>query len=66
MTIATSDKKRWVLVLSKCGEHYVFAFDPVHRVTIQRQLGRFAVNPDLSFTWYDAWAVTRMIRERSQ
>ena len=43
-----------VLALVKGSERYIFLFDDDHRSDALRTLGRFASNPDLSFTWYDA------------
>jgi hypothetical protein len=31
-----------------------------------RTLGRFASNPELSFTWYDAAVLSQKIRQESQ
>jgi hypothetical protein len=43
-----------VLALVKGPENYVFLYDDISRAEALRLLGRFASNPDLSFTWYDA------------
>jgi hypothetical protein len=52
-----------VLALVKGNERYVFLFDDDNRVEMLRQLGRFAANPELSFTWYDAAVMSQKIRE---
>ena len=52
-----------VLALVKGNERYVFLFDDQNRVEMLRQLGRFAANPELSFTWYDAAVMSQKIRE---
>ena len=52
-----------VLALVKGNERYVFLFDDAHRSDALRTLGRFASNPDLSFTWYDAAMMSRKVRE---
>ena len=52
-----------VLALVKGNERYVFLFDDDNRVEMLRQLGRFAANPELSFTWYDAAVMSQKIRQ---
>ena len=52
-----------VLALVKGEERYVFLFDDSNRTETLRQLGRFASNPDLSFTWYDAAVLSQKIRQ---
>jgi hypothetical protein len=42
-------------------EIYVFIFDAAHRLEVQRTLGRFASNPELSFSWYDAAVVSQKV-----
>ena len=43
-----------VVALVKGSERYVFLYDDDSRAEALRMLGRYASNPDLSFTWYDA------------
>lgn len=52
-----------VLELVKGEERYVFFFDDSNYDETLRQLGRFASNPDLSFTWYDACVMSQRVRE---
>jgi hypothetical protein len=52
-----------VLALVKGNERYVFLFDDDNRVEMLRQFGRFAANPDLSFTWYDAAVMSQKVRQ---
>lgn len=52
-----------VLALVKGEERYVFLFDDNNRTEALRQLGRYASNPDLSFTWYDAAVLSQKIRQ---
>ena len=54
-----------VLVLVKGSERYVFLFDDAHREPTLRTLGRFASDPDLSFTWSDAAVLSQKIRKAS-
>jgi hypothetical protein len=55
-----------VLALVKGEERYVFLFDDDNRAEALRTLGRFASNPDLSFTWYDAAILSQKIRQTAQ
>ena len=52
-----------VLALVKGDERYVFLFDDDNRAEALRTLGRYASNPDLSFTWYDAAVLSQKIRQ---
>lgn len=49
--------------LVKGGERFVWLYDDNHQSEAIRSLGRFASNPDLSFTWYDAAIVSKRMRE---
>ncbi len=55
-----------VLALVKGGERYVFLYDDSSRAETLRTLGRYASNPELSFTWYDAAVLSQKIRQESQ
>ena len=55
-----------VLALVKGDERYVFLFDDANRTEALRQIGRFAANPELSFTWYDAAVMSQKIRQTAQ
>jgi len=52
-----------VLALVKGEERYIFLFDDNNRAEALRTLGRFASNPELSFTWYDAAVLSQKIRK---
>jgi hypothetical protein len=52
-----------VLALVKGEERYIFLFDDNHRAEALRTLGRYASNPELSFTWYDAAILSQKIRQ---
>jgi hypothetical protein len=54
-----------VLALVKGEERYVFLFDDAHKADALRTLGRFASNPELSFTWYDAAVLSQRLRQSS-
>ncbi|MCY2975124.1 MAG: hypothetical protein NTW52_10720 [Planctomycetota bacterium] len=51
-----------VLALVKGDEQYLFLFDDSNRVETLRLLGRYAADPDLSFSWYDAAVLSQKIR----
>jgi hypothetical protein len=55
-----------VLALVKGTERYVFLYDDASRAETLRVLGRYASNPELSFTWYDAAVLSQKIRQESQ
>ena len=54
-----------VLALVKGSERYVFLYDDASRAETLRVLGRYASNPELSFTWYDAAVLSQKIRRES-
>jgi len=55
-----------VLALVKGEERYVFLYTESNRAEMLRALGRYASNPDLSFSWYDAAVLSQKIRQESQ
>ena len=55
-----------VLALVKGKERYVFLYNESNRAETLRILGRYASNPELSFTWYDAAVLSQRIRQESQ
>jgi uncharacterized protein (DUF2336 family) len=55
-----------VLALVKGTERYVFLYDDASRAEALRTLGRYASNPELSFTWYDAAVLSQKIRQESR
>lgn len=52
-----------VLALVKGSERYIFLYDDSSRAETLRMLGRYASNPELSFTWYDAAVLSQKIRQ---
>ena len=54
-----------VLALVKGEERYVFLYTEANRAETLRVLGRYASNPELSFTWYDAAVLSQKIRQES-
>jgi len=61
----TMTKDIKVIALIKGGEHYVFLYSDDHRAETLRLLGRYASNPELSFSWYDAAVLSQKIRQES-
>lgn len=52
-----------VLALIKGEERYVFLYDDFSRPELLHTLGRFASDPQLSFTWYDAAVLSQKVRQ---
>mgnify|MGYP000110485035 CR=1 FL=1 len=52
-----------VLALVKGEERFIFLFDDDNRDETLRQLARFAADPELDFSWYDAAMLSRKIRD---
>ncbi|MEM9827437.1 MAG: hypothetical protein AAF958_12650 [Planctomycetota bacterium] len=52
-----------VLALVKGDEKFLFLFDDQNRDETLRQLARFAANPELDFSWYDAAMLSQKIRD---
>jgi hypothetical protein len=55
-----------VLALVKGEERYIFLFDDARRADALRTLGRYASNPELSFSWYDAAVLSQRIRKDAE
>jgi hypothetical protein len=52
-----------IVAIVKGEERYVFMFDDDSRAETLRMLGRYASNPELSFSWYDAAVLSQKIRQ---
>lgn len=57
------DKEVNVVALVRGEEQYIFMFDEANRTETLRMLGRYAADPQLSFTWYDAAVLSQRVRE---
>lgn len=55
-----------VLALVKGRERYVFLYQDSQRAQTLRTLGKFASNPELSFSWYDAAVLSQKVRHNQQ
>ena len=51
-----------VLFLTKGEEKYLFLFSDSDEDKLRKQLGIFAVNPDLNFSWFDAAVLSQKIK----
>lgn len=51
-----------VIALVKNEERYIFLYDDESSPALLHTLGRFAGNPDLSFSWYDAAVLSQKVR----
>jgi len=60
--IAANEDLHFV-VMVKGTERYVFSYRNGDRAELSRVFGRFASNPELSFTWYDAAVLSQRVRE---
>lgn len=52
-----------VLAMIKGEERYIFVYNDQNRVEMLRTLGRYAADPELSFTWFDAAVMSKKVRE---
>jgi hypothetical protein len=52
-----------VLALLKGEERYVFLYDDRSTDQVLQTLGRYAADPELSFTWYDAAVLSQRVRQ---
>lgn len=55
-----------VLALVKDGERYVFLYDDHSTSQVLQTLGRYAADPELSFSWYDAAVLSQRVRHLQQ
>lgn len=51
-----------VLALVKGTERYIFLYTDENRAEMFRTFARYASDPALSFTWYDAAVLSRKVR----
>ncbi|QDS89286.1 hypothetical protein CA51_32690 [Rosistilla oblonga] len=57
------DKEINVLALVKGEEKFIFLYDDANRTETLRLLGRFAADPEIDFSWYDAAVLSKRIRD---
>lgn len=51
-----------ILVLVKGEEKFVFLYEDHQKADVLRQVGCFAANPELNFSWYDAAVLSQKVR----
>jgi hypothetical protein len=51
-----------VLALVKDGERFIFLYDDRSTPQLLQTLGRYAADPEVSFTWYDAAVLSQKVR----
>jgi hypothetical protein len=51
------------IALQKGQETYIFRFDNASHGALLKVLGRFAADPNLSFSWYDAAVLCKRARQ---
>lgn len=61
--IAPPDRDIRVIALVRGDQRYFFYYRPETRLALLRTLGRYAADPDLEFSWYDAAIVSAKVRE---
>ena len=55
-----------ILAFVKGEERYLFLYKNETRSETLRTLGRFASNPELSFSWYDAAVLSQRVRAEAK
>jgi hypothetical protein len=51
-----------VLAIVKDGERFIFLYDDRSTPQLLQTLGKYAADPELSFTWYDAAVLSQKVR----
>jgi hypothetical protein len=55
-----------VIALVKDSERNIFLYDNESAPALMQTLGRFAGDPDLSFSWYDAAVLSQKVRRQNR
>ncbi len=55
-----------VIALVKDAERYIFLYDNESAPALMQTLGRFAGDPELSFSWYDAAVLSQKVRRQNR
>ena len=55
-----------VLALVKDGERFVFLYDDDSPAQLLQTLGKYAADPELNFSWYDAAVLSQKVRRLQQ
>jgi hypothetical protein len=59
------DDDMQLIAVYKGGEVFAILFNGQRRIDVLRQLGRWAANPELNFTWADAAAASKKVWDES-
>lgn len=62
MTRPHHQKPLEIVTLSRGGETFALVYDAEHRADALRTLGRWASDPELAFSWFDAARMASRIR----
>lgn len=57
------DRSVNVLAMVKDGQRYVFMYDDNSFDDLLQTLGRYAADPELNFSWYDAAVMSQKVRK---
>ena len=60
-----NDSIIFLALIKDGGERYIWLYRESEKAEVIRSFGRFAANPELSFTWYDAARLSQKMRESS-
>lgn len=53
-----------VIALVKDGERYVFLYDDASAPQLLQTFGKYAADPELNFSWYDAAVLSQKVRRQ--
>lgn len=56
------DRSVNVIALVKDGERYIFLYDGESGPQLLQTFGKYAADPELNFTWYDAAVLSQKVR----
>lgn len=54
-----------ILTLVKNEHRFIFIYDDANRNETLRQIGRFASDPQLQFSWYDAALLSKKMKQQN-
>ena len=56
------DRSVNLIALVKDGERYIFLYDEKSAPQLLQTFGKYAADPELNFTWYDAAVLSQKVR----
>ena len=54
----------FLLAIVRREQRYMWVYDSKHQADVIRSMSRYACDPDLDFTWYDAAMLTQKVRKQ--